>query len=54
MAMFVNPNAETVAEPRETCVSEEHPSAFEPVTMLDYMSWYIDSNYKREAGGRQE
>lgn len=54
MAMFFNPNAETVAEPLETCVTEEHPPAFKPVTMLDYMSWYIDSNYKREAGGRQE
>ncbi len=54
MAMFFNPNAETVAEPLETCVSEERPPAFEPVTMLDYMSWYIDSNYKREAGGGQD
>jgi isopenicillin N synthase-like dioxygenase len=54
MAMFFNPNAETVAEPLETCVSEERPPAFEPVTMLDYMSWYIDSNYKREAGGEQD
>ena len=54
MAMFFNPNAETVAEPLATCVSEEHPPAFEPVTMLDYMSRYIDSNYKREAGGHQD
>jgi isopenicillin N synthase-like dioxygenase len=54
MAMFFNPNAETVAEPLETCVTEERPRAFEPVTMLDYMSWYIDSNYKREAGGGQD
>jgi isopenicillin N synthase-like dioxygenase len=54
MAMFFNPNAETVAEPLETCVSDERPLAFEPVTMLDYMSWYIDSNYKREAGGGQD
>ena len=53
MAMFFNPNAETVAEPLETCITEERPPAFEPVTMLDYMSWYIDSNYKREAGGEQ-
>ncbi len=52
--MFFNPNAETVAEPLETCVSAEHPPAFKPVTMLEYMSWYIDSNYKREAGGRQD
>jgi isopenicillin N synthase-like dioxygenase len=53
MAMFFNPNADTVAAPLETCISDENPSAFEPLTMLEYMSWYIDSNYKRESGGRQ-
>ena len=54
MAMFFNPNAETVAVPLETCVSHDQPAAFEPVTMLDYMSWYIDRNYKRESGGAQD
>ncbi len=53
MAMFFNPNADTLAVPLTTCVSEEHPPAFESVTMLEYMSWYIDSNYKRESGGTQ-
>ena len=53
MAMFFNPNADTLAEPLESCVSVDHPRAFEPVAMIDYMSWYIDSNYKRYAGGRQ-
>ena len=54
MALFFNPNANTVADPLASCVSEENPVAFEPVTMLEYMSWYIDSNYKRESGGRQD
>ena len=54
MAMFFNPNADAVAEPLETCVSEDHPAEFKPVTMLEYMSWYIDTNYKRESGGRQD
>ncbi len=54
MAMFFNPNADTLAAPLPSCVSTEHPPAFEPVTMLDYMSWYIDSNYKRESGGKQD
>ena len=54
MAMFFNPNADTVAAPLATCISDENPPAFEPVTMLEYMSWYIDSNYKRESGGRQD
>ncbi len=53
MAMFFNPNADTLAEPLNTCVSADRPRAFEPVAMIDYMSWYIDSNYKRYAGGRQ-
>ncbi len=54
MAMFFNPNAETLAVPLETCVTDEQPAAFEPVTMLEYMSWYIDRNYKRESGGTQD
>ena len=54
MAMFYNPNADTLATPLETCVSAEHPTAYDPVTMLEYMSWYIDKNYKRESGGRQD
>jgi len=54
MAMFFNPNPETLAVPLESCVSSEHPAAFEPVTLIDYMCRYIDRNYKREAGGIQE
>lgn len=54
MAMFFNPNPDTLAVPLESCVSPESPAAFEPVTMIDYMGWYIDNNYKREAGGSQE
>jgi len=53
MAMFFNPNPDTLAEPLSTCVSEDRPAAFEPVSMIDYMCWYIDTNYKREAGGLQ-
>ena len=54
MAMFFNPNPDTLAVPLESCVSPENPAVFEPVTMIDYMGWYIDNNYKREAGGSQE
>ena len=53
MAMFFNPNPETLAEPLPTCVSADRPAAFEPVSLIEYMSWYIDSNYRREAGGAQ-
>ena len=54
MAMFFNPNPETMADPLPGCVSAEQPAAFEPVRLIDYMSWYIDSNYRREAGGAQQ
>ena len=53
MAMFFNPNPETLADPLPSCVTAEHPAAYEPVSLIDYMSWYIDSNYRREAGGAQ-
>ena len=53
MAMFFNPNPETLADPLPSCVTKEHPAAYEPVSLIDYMSWYIDSNYRREAGGAQ-
>lgn len=53
IATFFNPNHDTVAEPLNTCVSEDNPPAFEPMKLIDYVSWYIDSNYKRDAGGKQ-
>ena len=53
MAMFFNPDPETLADPLPSCVTAEHPAAYEPVSLIDYMSWYIDSNYRREAGGAQ-
>jgi hypothetical protein len=54
MAMFFNPNHDTLAVPLATCVSAERPAAYESVSMLEYMSWYMDTNYRREGGGRQE
>jgi len=54
MAMFFNPNPETVATPLPTCVTEDRPVAYEPITMYEYMSWYMDTNYRREGGGQQE
>jgi isopenicillin N synthase-like dioxygenase len=54
MALFFNPNHDTLAVPLKTCVTAERPAAYEPVSMLEYMSWYMDTNYRREGGGRQE
>jgi isopenicillin N synthase-like dioxygenase len=53
MAMFFNPDHDTVAAPLATCVSGERPARYEPVSMLDYMAWYMDTNYRREGGGQQ-
>jgi isopenicillin N synthase-like dioxygenase len=53
MALFFNPNHDTVAAPLTTCVSAEQPPRYEPISMLEYMSWYMDTNYRREGGGRQ-
>lgn len=53
MAIFFNPNPDTMAIPLSTCVSKENPSKFEPISVYDYMCWYIDSNYKVGGGGKQ-
>lgn len=54
IALFFNPTWDTVAEPLESCVGPDNPARFEPVTMLDYLAWYVDRNYFKEASGRQE
>jgi isopenicillin N synthase-like dioxygenase len=54
MAVFFNPAPETVAAPLENCCSPENPAQYEPVSMIDYVSWYIDRNYSTEFGGLQE
>jgi isopenicillin N synthase-like dioxygenase len=54
MAMFFNPSPDTVAVPLTPCVSADRPAGYEPVSMLDYMSWYMDTNYRREGGGKQQ
>ncbi|HSG66627.1 MAG TPA: 2OG-Fe(II) oxygenase family protein, partial [Gammaproteobacteria bacterium] len=54
MAMFFNPSPDTVAEPLQTCITADRPARYEPVSMLEYMSWYMDTNYRREGGGRQQ
>lgn len=54
MAMFFNPNPDTLATPLHSCVTDKRPAEFEPITLIDYMCWYIDNNYKKEAGGIQK
>ena len=54
MAVFFNPDHGTVADPRPTFCSETNPAKYDPVTLMDYVCWYIDRNYSKEAGGQQD
>ena len=53
IATFFNPSPETIAVPLSTCCSEENPPRYEPMSLIDYVCWYIDTNYQRDAGGKQ-
>lgn len=53
IATFFNPSPETIATALPTCVSESNPIRYDPVSLMDYVSWYVDQNYKRNAGGSQ-
>lgn len=53
IATFFNPNHDTVADVFETCTGPDNPPRYEPMQLIDYVQWYIDRNYKRDAGGHQ-
>ena len=53
IATFFNPSPDTIAVPLETCCSEDNPARYDPMSLIDYVSWYIDTNYQRDAGGKQ-
>ena len=53
IATFFNPSPETIATPLETCCSDANPARYEPMSLIDYVCWYIDTNYQRDAGGKQ-
>ena len=53
MALFFNPSPDTIAEPLDTCVGPDNPAKFEPISIYDYMCWYVDRNYPPEAGGKR-
>lgn len=47
IATFFNPSPDAIAAPLESCVSDDNPAAYEPISLIDYVSWYIDTNYQR-------
>ncbi len=53
IATFFNPNHDTMAIPLDTCCGPDNPAQFDPISMIDYVTWYIDTNYKRSFGGKQ-
>ena len=53
MAAFFNPGPDTVADPLASCCAADNPSRYEPVRLIDYMSWYIDRNYWGRGAGKE-
>ncbi len=53
IATFFNPNPDVMSETFASCVSDGNPSKYEPMSLIDYLCWYIDTNYQRDAGGKQ-
>ncbi len=54
IATFFNPSPDTMSNALESCVSDANPAQYEPMSLMDYVCWYIDTNYQRDAGGTQE
>ncbi len=54
IATFFNPSPDTMSNALESCVSDDNPAQYEPMSLMDYVCWYIDTNYQRDAGGTQE
>jgi isopenicillin N synthase-like dioxygenase len=53
MATFFDAAPETIADPAHFAAPGEE-LRYEPISMIDYVSWYIDRNYSTKAGGKQE
>ncbi len=50
MAVFYNPDDQTVAEPLDTCVSADNPARYEPVGFVDYLAYFCDRNFFEPKG----
>ena len=46
LTFHYNPMDDAVADPLDTCVSDENPARFEPKTFIQHMTDYIDASYK--------
>ncbi len=51
MALFFNPSPDTIAELRLIHVCPmSAPLIFEPISLYDYVCWYVDRNYPLKLG----
>ncbi|MEP4377372.1 MAG: 2-oxoglutarate and iron-dependent oxygenase domain-containing protein [Alphaproteobacteria bacterium] len=46
LTFHYNPADDAVADPLDTCVSDDNPPRFEPKTFIQHMTDYIDASYK--------
>ncbi|MEP4379835.1 MAG: 2-oxoglutarate and iron-dependent oxygenase domain-containing protein [Alphaproteobacteria bacterium] len=53
MATFFDAAPETIADPADFAEPGEELK-YEPISQIDYVSWYIDRNYSSKAGGKAE
>ena len=54
IATFFNPNPDIMSEVFPSCISDDNPPKYEPMSLMEYLCWYIDTNYQRDAGGKQQ
>ena len=53
MATFFDAAPETIANPADFA-KQGDKLKYKPISMIDYVCWYIDRNYSSKAGGKQE
>ena len=53
IALFFNPNHDTISTPLPGCAGPGNPAKFKPVRFIDSLGWYVDQNFKKGAGGAQ-
>ena len=53
MATFFDAAPETIADPADFAEPGEELK-YEPISMIEYVCWYIDRNYSSKAGGKAE
>ena len=53
LGFFYNPTRDVRCDPMETCCNDDNPAKYDGMSMVDYLSWYVDRNYLKSHGGQQ-